>query len=49
LKKRYWGQHLWATGYGTWCSDNITDDIVQQYFEHHRKGSDKDGDSFILE
>lgn len=49
LKKRYWGQHLWATGYGAWSSGNITEEMVQEYLEHHRKGSDKEGDSFILE
>ena len=49
LKRRFWGQHLWATGYGAWSSGNITDKMVQEYLEHHRKGSDKSGDSFILE
>ena len=49
LKKRYWGQHLWATGYGAWSSGNITEEMVQEYLEHHRKKSDKGGDSFILE
>ena len=24
LKKRYWGQHLWGTGYGAWSTGNIT-------------------------
>lgn len=49
LKKRYWGQHLWATGYGAWSSGNITEEMVQEYLEHHRKGSDKGGEDFILE
>jgi len=33
LKKRYWGQGLWATGYGAWSSGNITDEMVQEYLE----------------
>ena len=35
LKKRYWGQHFWATGYGAWSTGNITDEMVQEYLEHH--------------
>ena len=34
LKKRYWGQHFWATGYGAWSTGNITDEMVQEYLEH---------------
>jgi len=49
LKKRYWGQHLWATGYGAWSTGNITDEMVQEYLEHHRKPSDKSQDNFLLE
>ena len=49
LRKRYWGRHLWATGYGAWSTGNITDEMVQEYLEHHRKNSDKSDDSFILE
>ena len=29
LKKRYWGRHVWATGYGAWSTGNITDEMVQ--------------------
>jgi len=49
LKKRYWGQHFWATGYGAWSTGNITDEMVQEYLEHHRKPSDKSQDNFLLE
>ena len=24
LKKRYWGQHFWAIGYGAWSTGNIS-------------------------
>lgn len=49
LKKRYWGQHFWATGYGAWSTGNITDEMVQEYLEHHRKPNDSDQENFILD
>jgi putative transposase len=36
LQKRYWGRHFWATGYGACVMGNITDEMVQEYPEHHR-------------
>ena len=49
LQKRYWGRHFWATGYGAWSTGNITNEMVQEYLEHHRSPSNKDEDTFILE
>lgn len=49
LKKRYWGRHFWAIGYGAWSTGNITDEMVQQYLEHHRQQSNGETDTFILE
>ena len=49
LQKRYWGRHFWATGYGAWSTGNITDEMVQEYLEHHRSTSNTDEDTFILE
>ena len=48
LRKMYWGKHFWATGYGAWSTGNITDKMVNDYLEHHRK-SNNDNDNFILE
>jgi len=48
LKKRYWGRHFWAIGFGCWSTGNITDEMVNEYLEHHRR-SDNDTDAFILE
>ena len=48
LKKKYWGRHFWAIGFGCWSTGNITDKMVNEYLEHHRK-SGNDTDSFILE
>ncbi|HEY9662706.1 MAG TPA: IS200/IS605 family transposase [Allocoleopsis sp.] len=49
LQKRYWGKHFWAIGYGAWSTGNITEELVQEYLEHHRTPSNMDRDSFILE
>lgn len=49
LEKRYWGKHFWGVGYGAWSTGNITEEMIQQYLEHHRKPSNKENDAFILE
>lgn len=49
LKKRYWGRHFWAIGFGCWSTGNITDEMVNEYLEHHRKPDDLDESNFILE
>ena len=48
LKKRYWGGHLWGTGYGAWSTGNITDEMIQEYLNHHKEGPNSD-QNFILE
>ena len=48
LKRRYWGQHLWGIGYGAWSTGNITDEMVQDYLDHHKEGPNTD-QNFILE
>lgn len=48
LKKKYWGRHFWAIGFGCWSTGNITDKMVNEYWEHHRK-SGNGTDSFMLE
>jgi putative transposase len=49
LKKRYWGRHFWAIGYGAWSTGNVTDEMVQEYLEHHRNPANKDKGNMILE
>jgi putative transposase len=49
LSKRYWGRHFWAIGYGAWSTGNITEELVQEYLEHHRDSSNKDQNTIILE
>lgn len=42
LKKRYWGRHFWARGYFCVTSGQVTDEMIQNYLEHHfePKGDD---------
>lgn len=49
LKSRYWGRHFWAIGFGCWSTGNITDEMVNEYLEHHRKPDDNGSSNFILE
>ncbi len=36
LKKRYWGQHLWARGYWVASSGNVTDEVWKKYIEEQK-------------
>ncbi len=47
LQKRYWGRHFWAIGFGCWSTGNVTDQMVNEYLEHHRKPDDQSGDFII--
>jgi putative transposase len=49
LQKQYWGRHFWAIGYGAWSTGNITEEMIQEYLEHHRHPSNKETSNFILE
>ena len=49
LRKRYWGKHFWAIGYGAWSTGNISDAMVEEYLENHRDPSNQDSSSIILE
>ena len=48
LRRKYWGGHLWGIGYGAWSSGNITDEMIQEYLNHHKEGPNSD-QNFILE
>jgi len=49
LSKRYWGKHFWAIGYGAWSTGNMSDEMVNEYLEHHRNPSNEDTNPMILE
>ena len=44
LRKRYWGQHLWAVGYFVRTSGNVTDQMIKDYIDKHQNADDKYGD-----
>lgn len=48
LKKRYWGGHLWGIGYGAWSTGPVTEELVNEYLEHHRTRPNGP-ENFILE
>lgn len=49
LKKRYWGGHLWAIGFGAWSTGNLTQEMINEYLEHHReRPNHEDDETFIL-
>ena len=49
LGKKYWGRHFWAVGYGAWSTGNITNEMVQEYLEHHREKPNVPKGNWILE
>ena len=44
IRKRYWGRHLWASGYFVRTSGNVTDKMVKDYIDKHECKDDKCGD-----
>ncbi|MCY1722306.1 IS200/IS605 family transposase [Prolixibacteraceae bacterium Z1-6] len=49
LKQKYWGRHFWAVGYGAWSTGQITDEMVQEYLEHHREKPNTEKGNWIFE
>jgi len=49
LRKRYWWRHFWAVGYGAWSTWVITDEMVQEYLEHHRDIPNGNTANWIME
>jgi len=37
LKKRYWGQYLWATGYFCATAGTVTEETIKEYIENQTK------------
>ena len=46
LKKRYWGQHLWARGYFCATVGSVTKETIQKYIENQ---SEQDVNHFKVE
>ena len=43
LRKRYWGQHLWARGYFCATGGAVDEETIKQYIENQRWGDDSEG------
>ena len=37
VKSNFWGRHFWGIGYVSWSTGNISDEMVNEYLEPHRK------------
>jgi putative transposase len=48
LRQQFWGQHLWARGYFSASSGNVTDEVIKQYIESQGKEPPTDEDSFSI-
>lgn len=42
LRKRYWGQHIWARGYFCGTVGQVTDQMIRDYIEGHVEKSPDD-------
>lgn len=49
LKKRYWGQHLWARGYFAVSTGNVSSKMIEEYIEHHFEEEEQGSDLFRIE
>jgi len=42
LKKKYWGQHVWARGYFSATTGVVTEEDIKKYIEEHNDEEDED-------
>ena len=40
IRKRYWGQHVWARGYFVATAGNVTDEMIREYIR--KQGNDNE-------
>ena len=43
LKKRYWGQHIWARGYFCASVGTVSEEMIKQYIDGHKTHDRDDG------
>lgn len=41
LRKRYWGQHLWSSGYFCRTTGAVTDEMIKEYIERQQDEGDE--------
>jgi len=49
LKKRYWGQQLWARGYFAVSTGNVSSKMIEEYIVHHVEEEEEGKDLFRIE
>jgi putative transposase len=42
LKKQFWGRHVWARGYFSCSSGNVTDEVIAKYIADQNVDQDED-------
>ena len=47
IRRKFWGQHLWARGYFAASSGNVTDEVIKAYIE--KQDLEKEDDFRITE
>jgi len=48
LMRQFWGRHLWARGYFSATSGNVTDDVIAQYIENQGDAERARDDDFTI-
>ena len=49
LRKQFWGRHLWARGYLTVSSGNITDEMIREYIDEQEGEQIADDSRFPID
>ncbi len=49
LRKRYWGQHLWARGYFAVSAGNVSSKMIEEYIAHHFEQKEHGKDLFKID
>ena len=49
LRKKYWWKHLRAIWYWYWTTGKLTEEMINEYIEHHRERPNSDMGNIILE
>ena len=48
LRKRYWGQHLWARGYDCASVGAVDEQTIREYIEHQRWDDEVEGFKILI-
>ncbi len=49
IRKRYWGQHVWARGYFVATAGNVTDEMIREYISKQGRGNERDDEFRIVD